>query len=294
MKKLFGGINLTWKKVIISSILIGIYTAIMAIIPALRYSSFITITTTLEVWIFFGIIIIMNSKSNLDSALKCFVFFLISQPLIYLLQVPFSWQGWRLFQYYKFWGIITIFCLPMGYIGYYLKKGKWWGYFILLPMIIITASSYYGYLLDFTFSYPKYILICLFCIIAMIIYPLYIFKDKKIRIAGITISVILIIATTILSLSNPIVYSTYILGSNKNNKFDTTYKVSLKDKTYGEVKIENIGDGYYSIHANLKKEGKTELILESPKGKKEVYNLIIKRDTYRINKKKSVDKGQEK
>ena len=91
-----------------------------------------------------------------------------------------------------------------------------------------------------------------------------------------------------------IVYSTYILGSNKNNKFDTTYKVSLKDKKYGEVKIENIGDGYYSIHANLKKEGKTELILESPKGKKEVYNLIIKRDTYRINKKKSVDKGQEK
>ena len=124
MKKIFGGIDLTWKKLIIFSILVGIYTAIVATVPALKYTSFHTIAVTLEVWIFFGIFIIMNSKSNKDAALKCFVFFLISQPLIYLLQVPFSWQGWRLFSYYKFWFIWTILCLPMGYIGYYMKSDK--------------------------------------------------------------------------------------------------------------------------------------------------------------------------
>ena len=77
----------------------------MALIPALHYSSFHTIVVSFEVWILFGIIIIMNSKSNLDSALKCFVFFLISQPLVYLIQVPFSELGWMLFGYYKFWFI---------------------------------------------------------------------------------------------------------------------------------------------------------------------------------------------
>lgn len=75
IKKLFGEIDLTWRKLIISAVIAGIYTAVMALIPQLHYTSFHTITVSFEVWILFGIIIIMNSKSNLDSALKCFVFF---------------------------------------------------------------------------------------------------------------------------------------------------------------------------------------------------------------------------
>ena len=64
LKKLFGGLNLTWPKLIIAAIIAGVYTAAMAIIPALHYTSFITITATFEVWILFGILIIMNSRSN--------------------------------------------------------------------------------------------------------------------------------------------------------------------------------------------------------------------------------------
>ena len=134
MQKLFGGIDLTWPKLILFAIIAGVLTAVIAIIPALLYTSFHAITATFEVWILFGILIILNSKSNLDSALKCFVFFLISQPLVYLIQVPFSWQGWGLFQYYRYWFIWTVLCLPMGYIGYYMKQDKWWGYLILLPL----------------------------------------------------------------------------------------------------------------------------------------------------------------
>ena len=101
MKKLFGGINLTWKKLILFAVITAVYTAIMAILPFTQDTSFRDIAIFFEWWILFGIIIIANSKSPLDSALKCFVFFLRSQPLIYLLQVPFSWQGWGLFGYYK-------------------------------------------------------------------------------------------------------------------------------------------------------------------------------------------------
>ncbi len=102
MKKLFGGINLNWKKIIIFAIIAGVYTAIMALIPITKNTSFRDIAIQFEWWILFGIIIIANSKSPVDSALKCFVFFLISQPLVYLIQVPFSWQGWHLFSYYKY------------------------------------------------------------------------------------------------------------------------------------------------------------------------------------------------
>ena len=64
------------RKLIISAIMVGIYTALMALIPTLKHTSFHDITVTFEVWILFGIIIIMNSKSAVDLALKCLIFFL--------------------------------------------------------------------------------------------------------------------------------------------------------------------------------------------------------------------------
>ncbi len=283
MKKLFGEINLTWKKLIIFAIVAGIYTALMAIIPIFKHTSFETIVATFEVWIFFGIIIIMNSKSNKDSALKCFVFFLISQPIIYLLQVPFSWQHWNLFGYYKYWFIWTIFCLPMGYIGYYMKKNKWWGYIILLPMIILTSFEYMTYLSYFTFSYPKYLLICLFCIGALIAYPLYIFENKKIRTVGVVISSLLIVIISIYGFINPLHYKTQIMSNGEKYKFDDTYKVYLEDAKYGKVEIiylESIED--YFVQADFVKEGKTKITLEDVNGNKKIYNIDIKRDTYRI------------
>ena len=286
IKKIFGEVELTWKKLIIFAIIAGVYTALMAIIPALRYTSFHTIAVTFEVWIFFGIFIIMNSKSPKDSALKCFVFFLISQPLVYLLQVPFSYQGWHLFSYYKYWFIWTLACLPMGYIGYYMKKDKWWGYLILLPMILMVAMQYSTYLSEFIFSYPNYILISLFCAGTMILYPLCIFKNKKIKTIGVIISSLLVAMITVWCFINPPVYSTDLLLNSEEHPFNDTYTVYLTDSKYGSVKViyeQGIED--YLIHADLKKAGKTNMVIESPNGEKVEYALDIKRDTYTINKK---------
>ena len=93
IKKMFGELELTWFKLIASAVAAGVLTAVIAILPVFNNTSFHAVTATFEVWILFGIIIILNSRSNLDSALKCFVFFLISQPLVYLIQVPFSDLG---------------------------------------------------------------------------------------------------------------------------------------------------------------------------------------------------------
>ena len=286
MKKLFGGINLTWQRVIIGAVIAGVVTAVFAIVPIFLNTSFHTITATFEVWILFGIFIIMNSKSNLDSALKCFVFFLISQPLVYLIQVPFSSMGWGLFGYYGYWFIWTLLCFPMGFVGYYMKKDKWWGYLILLPMILLTGMSYMNYFSDCQFSFPRYILITLFCAAAMILYPVCIFRDKRIRITGAAIGAAAVVTLTVICLLNPPVYSTDILSSSEETPLDDTYTVAIEDSSYGDIKIvymEEIED--YMVHADLKKSGETSFTLKAPDGKTREFGLTIERNTYEVTEK---------
>ena len=54
MKKLFGGYNLTWPKVIILAIVIGLYAGLMAWLPITRDTSFRDIAISFEVWILVG------------------------------------------------------------------------------------------------------------------------------------------------------------------------------------------------------------------------------------------------
>ena len=283
LRKLFGGLDLTWPKVIAAAVIAGVIAGVIAFLPVFQYTSFHAITVSMEVWILFGIILIMNSKSNVDSALKCFVFFLISQPLVYLVQVPYSALGWGIFGYYRYWFIWTVLCLPMGYIGYYMKKGKWWGYLILLPMIILTAFSYSTYFADYLFCMPRYILICLFCACAMILYPVVIFEDRRIRTFGAAVGAALVMILTVIGLLRPPVYRAEILGNNEEHPFDESYTVSLADEKYGSVKIiymPEVED--YMVRAELRRMGSTVLTLVSPEGEKTEFDLSVKRDTCRI------------
>ena len=278
IKKLFGGIELTWKKLIVFAIIAGLFTAAMVILPATNDTSFEDIAVYLDVWILFGILIIMNSKSPLDSALKCFVFFLISQPLVYLIQVPFSSLGWQIFGYYKYWFIWTLFTLPMGYIGYYMKKDKWWGLLILAPILIILGIDYSNYLGKTVYLFPHHLLSALFCAVTIAIYPLCIFNDKKVKTIGIIISILIILAATVYALVNRYTYNTTLLSNNGElgAVFDDSYKAYLEDDSFGKVEIvynEAIED--YLLNANLVKGGHTRLILEDSKGSRKIYNLDI-------------------
>ena len=105
-------------------------------LPFTADTSFADISITFEWWVLFGTLIIVNSKSPKESALKCFIFFLISQPLVYLVQVPFNPYGWGIFRYYPDWFMWTLLTIPMAFIGNYLKKDKWWGLFIIMPVIV--------------------------------------------------------------------------------------------------------------------------------------------------------------
>ncbi len=285
MKKLFGSINLTWPKVIIMAIIMGIYTAVMAMIPMAKDTSFSDLTVTFEVWILFGIFIIMNSKSAKDSALKCVIFFLISQPIVYLLQDVINHSN--LFNtYYRYWFMWTIACIPMGFIGYYMKKDKWWGLIILTPMLLFLGVQYIGYFSKAMFSFPRHLLTVIFCIVTLVIYPLAIFNNKKIKITGLIISILIIISGAIICFVKPPVYSTDILADSEELYFDDTYKVNIADKKYGDLSIiyiESIES--WMVHAEFKKAGKTEFVLESPDGEKREYSLTIRRDTYSVKEK---------
>ena len=286
IKKVFGEINLTWAKLIIFAVISGAYTAIIAMLPIAKDTSFSDIAVTFEVWILFGIFIIMNSKSAKDSALKCFVFFLISQPLVYLIQVPFSEYGWQLFQYYKYWFIWTLCTLPMGFLGWYMKKDKWWGLIILIPILALLGEHFGRYLATTFFTFPKHLLTTIFCAVTMIAYPLVIFKDKKIKIIGVLISIIILITFSILM--KPSKYDTILLvnGGSEGVNFDDSYKATLLDETFGTLDIRlEPGIDDWAVHAVFNKTGNTEVILEATNGEKEVFSITIENNSYNITKK---------
>ena len=191
--KLYGGINLTWPLVILYAIGTAVLTTIFLVVPIFKGTSFIRMGETLEAWIFFAIIIIANAKKPLESALKTFVFFLISQPLIYLLQVPFSWQGWGLFQYYKFWFILTLLTFPAAYIGWYIKKKNWLSLLILMPMLALLATMTKDGIKIVMNQFPNQLIMVLFCLAQVILY-LYVFTEKPLQKAAGALVVIAIIA----------------------------------------------------------------------------------------------------
>ena len=269
----------------------GVYTGIMALIPALKDTSFHDITTTFECWILFAILIIVNSRSPLDSALKTFVFFLISQPLVYLVQVPFNDQGWGIFRYYPAWFYWTFFTIPMAFIGYYMKKDKWWGMLILGPMMLFLGYHYLTYFGEAVHFFPNHLLTSIFCAVTLIIYPLYIFKDKRIRIAGLIFALLIIAAASLYSAANKRshTYETEVLlsgGSTSGVDFDDTFQVSLEDEAYGSVSITYIESiQSYAVHAAFEKTGSTVLVLQSPTGETYYYDLTIERSSYHIERK---------
>jgi len=287
MKKLFGGIDLNWKKLIIFAIIAGVYTGVMAMLPIAKNTSFADITITFEVWILFGIFIIMNSKSAKESSLKCFVFFLISQPLVYLIQDILNHSNLFL-TYYRFWIIWTICTIPMGFVGYYMKKDKWWGLLILTPMLIFLGIHYSGFLGQTIYNFPYHLFSTLFCFITILLYPICIFSNKKVKVTGIIISILIILLMSVITLTNNTVYNTTVLtnGGEAGAVFNDSYNVYLEDSSYGKVYItysEGIED--YMVNAEFKKSGKTNIILEDSNGNKEVFEIDVKNNSYDINKK---------
>ena len=186
--RLFGGLGMSWLKVVLFAVVTAAVTAVFLIVPVFRNTSFARMGETLEAWIFFAVIMMANCEKPLESAQKTFVFFLISQPLIYLLQVPFSWQGWGLFHYYRYWFILTLLTFPLAYAGWYIRKRNWLSLLILLPVLVFLAvlsgSSFrYAFV-----HFPYRLVTALFCLAQVLLYLTAFTSDWRQKLTGAAVS----------------------------------------------------------------------------------------------------------
>lgn len=260
IKKLFGEINMTWPKVIIFAVVTAVYTALINQVPFLKDTSFRDIAINFDCWILFAVIIITNCKKWWEAMLKCFVFFLVGQPLIYLIEVPFL--GWGVFDYYKNWFIITLLTLPGAVICYQLKRRNWFSLAVLSVANGYLAYMCIIYLRSALTEFPKHLLSSIFCLALAVLFTLVFFDKKNIRIVSFVFIVVVMAVTFVYTQSNR--SEEISLGAG-----DWSYSIS--DGTVAEVEIDENGN------AKIKAKGKggTSLIFKSADGTEEEYYVTV-------------------
>lgn len=186
---------MTWKRVILFAIGVAVFTAAMLVIPFTIHTSLSNPGTYLESWILFALIIIMNCNKPLEAGLKTFVFFLISQPLIYLLQVPFSSLGWQIFMFYPQWGLLTLLTFPGAMIAWLIKKDN-----VLSAIILSFATMYLTFqgiyfMCEMLNFFPHNLLSFIYCFVLIFVFILVLLKNKRNRIIAFSLTGIGLLAS---------------------------------------------------------------------------------------------------
>ena len=183
---------MSWLTVILFAIGAGLYTGIMAIIPATENTSFRDIAISFEWWVIFAFIIAGNCEKNWEAALKVFVFFVVSQPLIFGVEILIGGLEPQMAWYYYStnWGPRTLFTLPGGLIAFYISKQNALGAIILGLGCAIEALLGSYYLMQAVQNFPQHILSAIVCISSIIIMTLSIQEETKWRIVAFATSIL--------------------------------------------------------------------------------------------------------
>ena len=182
LRKLYGGLNMTWPATIIFALAAGVYTGIICMIPALQETSFKDIAVTMEIWVLLALVVVLNCAKPLEAVLKCFVFFVISQPLVYLVQAPFAGFD-LLLNYYPNWIIPTLLTIPAALIAWQIKRDDWIsGISLGLGCAVLGgAAASYGVRMVVWLSFPYHILTILVCLAAVVLLPLRLLSSARDR-----------------------------------------------------------------------------------------------------------------
>lgn len=244
--KLYGGLNMSWPRVILFAAASAVVTAAILIVPVFKGTSFERVGVHLEAWIFFAVIIMANCKKPLESMLKTFVFFLISQPLIYLIQVPFSALGWGLFKFYKTWFIWTLCTLPMAFVGWYITKKNWLSVLIFSPVLAFLGYTVFECGSGCFKSFPHLLIAALFCVLQIVLYVFTFFPDVKQKIVGMLIPVIVIVVLSVVSPKVDVTVMEQLPGSPS---FTEEAELSVEDGSFANIQIHSNKDGILYIRA---------------------------------------------
>lgn len=193
--------DVTYKNIIFSAIICGIVTGIildveLCKIPSIMNNSLFNIGICFEFWIFATMIIISRTKKPLEAACKVFLYFLISQPLVYLMKVPVDSRGWGAFVDYQGWFIWTILTFPGAFIAWYTNKKNNMSIAIFMVAILFLSYEFAQHFNVLITDFPFQLLACAFILYQIWEYVMS-FEGKR-RIVFGTLSSISIITITIL------------------------------------------------------------------------------------------------
>lgn len=202
MKKLscvFGNLPMTWGIVCGFAVIIGVYVGVINQIPILRDTSFQDIAVTLEWWVLFAVLIVSNCKTAGEAAAKCLVFFLISQPVIYLTELPKLGLDRALYYYLNIWLPISLLTLPGGAIAFCAKRQDALGAAILGVGNAIVAVMGASYTMQMLSVFPRHLLTVVSCagIIAVTVFGVQ--KTRRTRLLSLSVTVLLAAGAIILS-----------------------------------------------------------------------------------------------
>lgn len=268
--KIFGGLNMSWRNLIIFAVISGVVTGLIALLVP-DGSSFRQIAVTFEAWIVLAIVVVVNCGTPLDAACKTFVYFLISQPLVYLVQVPFNSMGFRLFgYYYPYWFYWTLATFPGAYIAWYIKKDNIPAALILSVALAGLIFLGTGYLKSTLGSFPKFLVSTLFCFGSVPLLILVILKGKTPRLTAAGIAVLAAAVLIFLTFRGGIGNKGANFGIGVPDKYPVTegWTAELEDPENGKVRL-TIGEGVISsgLQVEIKDIDKsTAVILRDPDG----------------------------
>lgn len=192
IEKIFGGLNMSWIAIIIFALIAGIITGILASFPAIKNTSLGDITGTYEWWLIFAFVIASNCAKSWESALKVFVFFLISQPLVFGVEILLGaldvTKAW--YYYISIWGPATLLTLPGGFIAYYIKSQNILGVIILGLGNAIQGLMGTHYLIAMTQNPPFHLITTIVCFASILLMTFSIQKENKNRLISLIITVV--------------------------------------------------------------------------------------------------------
>lgn len=194
MKKIsaaFGGLPMTWPIVCGFAVIIGVYVGIINQIPILHDTSFQDIAVTLEWWVLFAVLIVSNCKSAWEAGLKCLVFFLISQPVIFLVELPTIGLDKALYYYTGIWLPISLLTLPGGAITFLAKRQNVLGAAILGVGNTIVALMGVSYFQQILKVFPRHLLTVASCAAIVAVTILGMQKKRRTRLLSAAITVLL-------------------------------------------------------------------------------------------------------
>ncbi|MBR0266065.1 MAG: hypothetical protein IJQ71_01370 [Clostridia bacterium] len=283
IRKIFGGIKMTWPRLILFAVISGLITGLVALLVP-EGNSFRQIAVTLEAWIVLAIIVVVNCDKPLEAACKTFVYFLISQPLVYLVQVPFNSMGFGLFKYYyPYWFWWTVATLPGGFIAWFIKRDDWIAALILSVALCGLILFGTGYLADLIRTPPKFLVSTLFCYGSVPVLILCILHKRNPRLIAAGISIAALIVLLILQFRGGINNRNFQVSFGLDEeKYPVTaeWKVRLEDPENGTASLY-IGEGIISsaVTVQIKDLDKPAgVYLTDPEGNEYYIPAIIEKD----------------